>query len=56
MVLNLPLDECIDNTHKKLHERIEKEKKQIKGKLNKRSKAKERQSTRSHEEVKSRTP
>jgi hypothetical protein len=26
MVLNLPLDECIDNTHIKEHERKEKEK------------------------------
>jgi hypothetical protein len=27
MVLNLPLDECIDNTHIKYHERKEKKKK-----------------------------
>jgi hypothetical protein len=42
MVLNPPLDECIDNNHMKEHERKEKEKKQIKRNLNKRSKAKER--------------
>jgi hypothetical protein len=56
MVLNLPLDECIDNTHIKKHERKEKEKKRIKENLNKRPKAKERQITRSLKEDKSRTP
>jgi hypothetical protein len=30
MVLNLPLDECIDNTHIKSQERKEEEKKRIK--------------------------
>jgi hypothetical protein len=42
MVLNLPLDECIDNIHIKRQERKEKEKKQPKGNSNKRSKAKQR--------------
>jgi hypothetical protein len=35
MVLKLPLDECIDNTHKKYQERKQKEKKQIKRNSNK---------------------
>jgi hypothetical protein len=56
MVLNLPLDECIDNTHTKLQERMEKEKKPTKRNSNKRSKAKQRQRARSLEEDKSRTP
>jgi hypothetical protein len=50
MVLNVPLDECIDNTHIKQHKRKEKDKKQIKGNLSKRWKAKERQRARSLEE------
>jgi hypothetical protein len=56
MVLNLPLDECIDNIHTKQHERKEKEKERIKRNLIERSKAKERQITRSLVEDKSRTP
>jgi hypothetical protein len=56
MVLNLPLDECIDNTHLKLQERKEKEKKRTKRNSNKRSKTKQRQRARSLEEDKSRTP
>jgi hypothetical protein len=56
MVLNLPLDECIGNTHIKKHEGKEKLKKQIKRNSNKRSKAKPRQRARSLEEDKSRTP
>jgi hypothetical protein len=35
MVLNLPLDECIDNTHMKEHKRKRKEKKLIKENSNK---------------------
>jgi hypothetical protein len=49
MVLNLPLEECIDNTHMK-------EKKRTKRNSNKGSKAKQRQRARSLEEDKSRTP
>jgi hypothetical protein len=56
MVLNLPLDECIDNTHIKKQERKEKEKKQTKRNSNKRLKAKQRQRARSLEEDTSRTP
>jgi hypothetical protein len=56
MVLNLPLDECIDNTHVKEQERKINEKKQIKRNSNKRSKAKQRQRARSLEKDKSRTP
>jgi hypothetical protein len=50
MVLNLPLDECIDNTHTKVTREKRKE-------MNKKkSKAKQRQRARSLEEDKSRTP
>jgi hypothetical protein len=35
MVLNLALDECINNTHIKKHERKEKEKKRTKRNFNK---------------------
>jgi hypothetical protein len=56
MVLNLPLDECIDNTHTKVTREKRKRKEQIKRNLNKRSKAKERRRARSLEEGKSRTP
>jgi hypothetical protein len=55
MVLNLPLDECIDNTHIRKHERKEK-KKRTKRNSNKQSKAKQRQRARLLEEDKSRTP
>jgi hypothetical protein len=53
MVLNLPLDECIDNNHIKNQER--KEKDHINN-SNKRSKAKQRQKARSLEEDTSQTP
>jgi hypothetical protein len=56
MVLHLPLDECIDNTQDLVTKEKRKEKKRIKGNINKQSKAKERQRTRSLEEDKSRTP
>jgi hypothetical protein len=54
MVVNLPLDECIDNTHTKVTRK--KRKKRTKRNSNKRSKAKQRQRARSLEEDKSRTP
>jgi hypothetical protein len=57
MVLNLPLDECIDNRQDLVSsEKKKKKKKRIKRNSNKRPKAKERQIARSLEEDKSRTP
>jgi hypothetical protein len=56
MVLNLPLDECIDNTQDLVTREKKREKKLIKTNLNKRSKDKERQRARSLEEDKSQTP
>jgi hypothetical protein len=56
MVHNLPLDECIDNTHTKVTREKRKRKKRTKRNSNKRSKAKQRQRARSLEEDKSRTP
>jgi hypothetical protein len=56
MVLNLPLDECIDNTHDLVTRDKRKIKETTKRNLNKRSKAKERQRARSLEEDKSRIP
>jgi hypothetical protein len=56
MVLNLPLYECIDNTHTKVAREKRKKKKRTKRNSNKRSKAKQRQGARSLEEDKSRTP
>jgi hypothetical protein len=56
MVLNLPLDECIDNTHMKVTREKRKRKETNKKNSNKRSKAKQRQRARSLEEDKSRTP
>jgi hypothetical protein len=55
MVLNLPLDECIDNTHMISKEKRKTEKKQ-KEKLQQAIESRERQKTRSLEEGKSRTP
>jgi hypothetical protein len=55
MVLNIPLDECIDNTQD-LVTREKRKKERIKRNLNKRSKTKERHRARSLEEDKSRTP
>jgi hypothetical protein len=55
MVLNLPLDECIDNTHIVTQEK-RKRKETNKRNSNKRSKAKKRQRARSLEEDKSQTP
>jgi hypothetical protein len=56
MVLNLPLDECFDNTHIMKQGRKEKEKERTKRNSNKQSKAKQGQRARSLEEDKSRTP
>jgi hypothetical protein len=56
MVFNLPLNECIDNTHMKVTREKRKRKETNKRKLNKRSKDKPRQRARSLEEDKSRTP
>jgi hypothetical protein len=56
MVLNLPLDECIDNTHTKVTREKRKGKEMNKRNSYKRSKAKQRQRARSLEEDKSRTP
>jgi hypothetical protein len=50
MVLNLPLDECIDNTQDLVTREKRKRKETNKKNLNKRSKPKERQRTRSLEE------
>jgi hypothetical protein len=55
MVLNLPLDECIDNTQDLVTREKRKRKETTKRNL-KRSKAKERQRAISLEEEKSRTP
>jgi hypothetical protein len=54
MVLNLPLDECINNTQD-LVTREKRKKETNKRNLNKRSKTKERERARSLEEEKSRT-
>jgi hypothetical protein len=56
MVLNLPLDVCIDNAQDLVTKEKRKRKEINKKNLNKRSKAKEGQRTRSLEEDKSRTP
>jgi hypothetical protein len=56
MVLNLPLDECIDNTQDLVTREKIKRKETNKRNLNKRSIAKERQRARSLEEDKSRAP
>jgi hypothetical protein len=56
MVLNLPLDECIDNTQDMVNREKRKRKETNTRNLIKRSKAKERQRARSLEEDKSWTP
>jgi hypothetical protein len=56
MALNLPLDECIDNTHVFAIKRKGERKETTKRNSNKQSKAKERQRASSLEEDKSRTP
>jgi hypothetical protein len=55
MALNLPFDECIDNTHVLVTKRKGK-KETTNRNSNKRSNAKERQRARSLEEDKSQTP
>jgi hypothetical protein len=56
MDFNLPLDECIDNTHILVNKRKGKEKKRLKETPTSDRKTKERQRARSLEEDKSRTP
>jgi hypothetical protein len=56
MVLNLPLDECIDNTHTKVTREKRKRKETNKKKLQQAIESRERQRARSLEEDKSRTP
>jgi hypothetical protein len=56
MVLNLPLDECIDNTHNYSNLGEKQKKKRIKRNFNKRTKAKQSQTGRSLEKDKSRNP
>jgi hypothetical protein len=56
MVLNVPLDECIDNTHMKVTREKRKRKETNKKKLQQAIETKQGQRARSLEEDKSRTP